>query len=87
MLAKECVLISVRDEGTGIDHKKLMTLFSVEHKHSSLGTDGETGSGLGLIISREFIEELGGSLWVESKEASGTTVYLELPAFLEKQSL
>lgn len=87
LLAKDQVLISVSDEGIGIEQKKLMSLFSIEHKHSSLGTDGEAGSGLGLIISRELTEELGGSLWVESKEGSGTTAYLELPAFGEKEGL
>lgn len=68
------------DTGVGISKTRLETLFSVEHASRSSGTAGERGSGLGLVLSHELVQRLGGTLEIQSTEGRGTTVILELPA-------
>lgn len=73
------VLVSVRDTGIGIEKDTLNKLFNIEEKHSSVGTDGEVGSGLGLVITKEFIEKNGGKIWVESERGKGSSFNFTLP--------
>jgi signal transduction histidine kinase len=70
------VLISVKDYGTGINKKKLDNIFSIENCISNPGTEGENGSGFGLILCKELIERNGGTIHVESEEGKGTTISL-----------
>ncbi len=65
--------ISVKDSGMGISKEIQEKLFRVDSKYSSLGTNNETGTGLGLIISKEMIEMNGGEIYLESEEGKGTT--------------
>ncbi len=69
----------VRDYGVGIESEKLDKLFSISDIEASKGTDNEKGSGLGLIIVKEFVEKQSGEIWVDSKVGVGTTVYFSLP--------
>ncbi|MBI2420299.1 MAG: tetratricopeptide repeat-containing sensor histidine kinase [Ignavibacteriales bacterium] len=64
--------ISVKDFGIGMEQQVVENLFNVEFKHSSLGTNKEKGTGLGLKICKEFAELHGGSLHVESKIKEGS---------------
>ena len=73
------ITISVIDNGVGIDVENLKNLFSISEKTSSLGTDNETGTGLGLILCKEFIEQHGGRISVESEYGKGSTFVLFLP--------
>jgi signal transduction histidine kinase/ligand-binding sensor domain-containing protein len=71
---------NVKDTGTGIPPELRDALFRIDFASSSPGTDGETGSGLGLIICQEFITKLGGGIWVEESSDQGTTFSFTLPA-------
>ena len=69
----------VQDEGTGIAGEHLEKVFRIESKFKSPGTQGEKGTGLGLILCREFVEKNGGQIRVESEEGSGATFYFTIP--------
>jgi signal transduction histidine kinase len=71
--------ISVRDNGIGMDKKYMQNLFSIEKMESRAGTENERGSGLGLILCREFVEKNGGKLTVKSKKGLGSTFSFTLP--------
>ncbi len=64
--------VSVEDNGVGMDEKDMIRLFKIEEKVSSVGTEGEPSTGLGLLLCKEFIEMHGGKIWVESKEGKGS---------------
>jgi signal transduction histidine kinase len=70
--AKE-ITISVIDEGVGISKENIQKLFRIDIHYSTTGTSEEQGSGLGLILCREFVEKHGGKIWVESEENKGST--------------
>ncbi len=71
--------ICVKDTGVGISEKDIKNLFKVEEKVSSPGTEGESSSGLGLLLCKEFVEKHSGRIWVESKENVGSTFFFTLP--------
>lgn len=75
------LVISVTDNGIGITEQQQNTLFepSPSDMKKSKGTGGETGTGLGLMISKKFIELNGGTIWVESKPKIGSTFYFTVP--------
>ena len=73
------ITISVIDNGVGINEENIKNLFSISQKTSSLGTDNETGTGLGLILCKEFIEQHGGRISVESEYGKGSSFVLFLP--------
>lgn len=64
--------ITVTDEGIGMDKESLNNLFRIDIRHSSQGTQGEKGTGLGLPICKEMIEKNGGILNVESEVGKGS---------------
>jgi signal transduction histidine kinase len=66
--------VTVRDGGIGMTDDQVKELFRVGEKTSRPGTSGETGSGLGLVICREFVEKNGGKIWAESQPDRGTSV-------------
>lgn len=77
---KEYAKISIQDSGIGMHADKMNKLFKVNKKISSAeGTDNEKGTGLGLILCKEFVEKNGGEIWVESEENKGSTFYFTLP--------
>jgi signal transduction histidine kinase len=67
------------DTGVGIRAEDLPKLFHLETFHTTPGTGGETGTGLGLIICHEFIRRHGGQITVDSKPGKGTTFSFTLP--------
>ena len=72
-------IIEVSDTGVGMNKKILQEIFSPSLTTSSAGTDGETGSGLGLLLCKDFTKKNKGSLTVESEPDLGTTFRLTLP--------
>lgn len=83
-LHHEEVAIKISDTGTGISKKEMETLFQLGKRKSTTGTKGETGTGLGLIIVKEFTEINKGTIQVESQEQQGTIFTLRLPRAAEK---
>jgi len=75
----EKITVSVSDTGVGMNKEKQNSLFDLSQKESTNGTDGETGSGLGLMLCKEFVEKHGGTIWVESEEGVGSTFYFTIP--------
>ena len=73
------VVVSVADTGVGIKAGELKELFTLGHKHSTPGTRNEKGTGLGLILCREFVEKHGGKIRVESEAGIGSTFSFTLP--------
>jgi two-component system sensor histidine kinase/response regulator len=72
--------VSVTDTGIGIKDENLSKLFRLEESFSTPGTDNEQGTGLGLILCKEFIEKNGGEIWVESKIGEGSKFKFTIPA-------
>jgi len=69
----------VSDSGIGIDTEDLKKLFRIDVSHSTLGTENEEGTGLGLILCKEFIDKHNGNIQVQSKIGEGTTFIVTLP--------
>jgi len=78
--------VSVADSGIGIETVNLDKIFRLDSKFTELGTENESGTGLGLILCKEFVEKQGGSIWVKSKLGIGTVVTFTLPLELEGQA-
>lgn len=72
--------IKITDTGVGMSQAQANTLFDGNPNKSSTGTDGEKGTGIGLLLSYEFVKNNGGQLSVESTPGVGTTFILSLPA-------
>ncbi|NJK94950.1 MAG: ATP-binding protein [Bacteroidales bacterium] len=66
------VEVSVKDNGIGMDESMLADLFRLDKVRSSPGTDNETGTGLGLLLCKEFIRMYDGQIWVESAPGEGS---------------
>lgn len=70
---------SIKDTGIGMSPELSENIFGIAKPESMPGTQGESGTGLGLLICKDFIEANNGKIWVESKEGEGTTFYFNLP--------
>jgi len=77
------VSISVKDTGIGMDKSQLENLFNIESIISTVGTNKEKGTGLGLIICKDFVEMNSGKLSVKSKKGEGSEFIIELPKKLD----
>jgi signal transduction histidine kinase/ligand-binding sensor domain-containing protein len=73
------VEVSIMDEGIGISSEQLEKLFRIDEKFKSTGTAGEKGTGLGLIICREFVEKNGGEIHVRSSPGKGSVFSFTIP--------
>jgi signal transduction histidine kinase len=73
------VEISIKDSGIGMSNSEVESLFNIETKKSTLGTSNEQGSGLGLILCKEFVEKHNGSISVKSEENKGSIFSFTLP--------
>jgi PAS domain S-box-containing protein len=77
---KEGVNIKISDSGIGMSEDVANKLFRIDMHHSSIGLNEEKGTGLGLLICKEFIEKHGGEITVESKIGTGTTFQFLIPS-------
>jgi signal transduction histidine kinase len=72
--------VLLKDEGTGILPGNLEKLFKIDQKFKTGGTANEKGTGLGIILAREFVEKNGGKMIVESISGQGSTFGFTMPA-------
>lgn len=72
-------LLSVTDNGVGMPQEKISKLFNISEKTSSLGTEKEQGTGLGLLLCNEFVQKHGSKITVKSTEGEGSRFSFELP--------
>ncbi|MBL0742545.1 ATP-binding protein [Chryseolinea lacunae] len=72
-------MMSVTDNGVGMPPDIIKILFDKTAPYTTRGTANEKGTGLGLILCKEFVEKNGGKIWVESEEGKGSTFYFTLP--------
>ena len=79
----ENVTISVTDNGIGIQPVKITKLFNISHRQTTRGTEEESGTGLGLILCKEFVERNGGKIWVESEVGKGSDFKFTLPKIMK----
>jgi PAS domain S-box-containing protein len=73
------ITVSVKDSGIGIPAGRIDKLFRIDENYSTPGTNNEKGTGLGLILCKEFIEKHGGKIWVESEIDIGTVFHFTIP--------
>jgi len=71
--------LTVTDTGVGIDPDRIDGVMSLDQQHSTRGTEGEIGTGLGLRLCQEMLVRQGGSISLDSTPGAGTTVTIELP--------
>jgi signal transduction histidine kinase len=71
--------VTVQDNGTGIPEENIDRLFGLGQKYYRKGTADEKGTGLGLILCKEFVEKHGGTIWVESELGKGSQFKFTLP--------
>ena len=71
--------IAVKDSGVGIEPENLQKIFQIDTKHKTLGTNKERGTGLGLILCKEFVEKHKGEINVNSTPNEGSQFFIRLP--------
>jgi len=81
------VEISVSDTGIGISKDKQKKIFRVDTVSSSPGTDGEKGTGFGLLLCKDLVERNGGKIWFESEKDKGSVFHFTLPVNKEENTV
>ena len=76
------LILSITNHGVGISEEKSKKLFHSEQRFSTLGTNSEKGTGLGLMLCKVFTERNSGKIWFESDGTSYTTFFVSFPKAL-----
>lgn len=82
---KNELTVTITDNGVGISKDRIDTLFSINEGYSTSGTQKEKGTGLGLILCKEFIEKHHGKIWVDSNVGVGSSFGFSLPTTNENK--
>ncbi len=77
----EFIRVEVQDNGVGLNEEAARKLFRFDTATTTLGTANERGTGLGLILCKEFVEKSGGAIGVESTPGKGSTFFFTVPAY------
>ena len=77
-------VVSIIDNGVGIEKSALSKIFDLTNKHHTAGTEDESSTGLGLILVKDFIDKNRGTISIESQKDKGTNVSFTLPLFSNK---
>lgn len=72
-------IISIADNGIGMDAKMVKNIFKLDLKTNRIGTEAEPSTGLGLILCEEFIQKHNGKIWLESEVDKGSIFYFSFP--------
>lgn len=78
-LNENLLVMYVKDSGVGIPDEVMPKLFEIDRSFKTTGTNKETGTGLGLVLCREFVEKNGGRIWAESIRGEETIFFFTLP--------
>ena len=78
-MSPDYITVSVSDTGIGIKPDDVPKIFSIGGHYSTLGTNQEQGTGLGLLLCKEMVEQNGGRIWIESQVSQGTKVQFTVP--------
>lgn len=74
------VLFTISDNGIGIQEKRLKELFQIDKYTNTNGTENELGTGLGLLLCKDFVEKNNGTIWIESIPNKGTQAFFTIPS-------
>ena len=72
-------VMHIKDQGCGISQENQAKLMNPEIAYTTYGTKNEEGSGLGLLLCKDFITRNGGKIWFTSTEGAGSTFSIALP--------
>ena len=86
-VTEDMIEIKISDTGVGMDEHVVLKLFKIDQNPFTTGTSGESGTGLGLIICKEFVDKNNGTIRVDSKIGNGTTFFISLPVSENKFQL
>ncbi len=75
----EEITFSIKDDGKGMTSKELDKLFKIESSFTTPGTNDETGTGIGLLLCKEFVNKHNGKIWAESELGKGSTFSFSIP--------
>ncbi len=79
-ITPSCIEIAVKDNGEGMSAKMVQLLMDPKNTISTTGTNGEKGTGMGLLLCKELIEKHKGTLHIESEVGKGSTFIVSLPS-------
>ena len=85
-IAGKWIEIAVSDTGQGIMPEALPKLFRIDEKYSTVGTAGEQGTGLGLLLCQDLVQKHGGRIWVESEMGKGTVFTFTIPRYIKENN-
>jgi len=78
-------IITISDNGVGIDKENQSKLWEISQQYTTTGTAAEKGTGLGLLLCKEFVEKHGGKIWVESELGKGSNFKFTMPLCIDRQ--
>lgn len=77
--------ISIKDNGVGIEKENIKQLFTNDSSFTTRGTNNEEGTGLGLVLCKEFVERNGGNIFIDSEYGNGSCFSFTIPKYRVKQ--
>ena len=83
----EKTTITVKDTGIGISKENAKKLFRIDKKYIGTNNNGEKGTGIGLILCKEFVENHNGEIWVNSKYGKGSMFSFTIPNSVIKTTI
>jgi len=79
-------VLTVSDNGVGIEQDRISKLFNIEKDRTTVGTANERGTGLGLLLCKDFVEKHGGNIWVESEYKKGSSFKFSIPITTQEEN-